>query len=105
MNRALIRSQPQVTHQGPREVASTADAYYFVNLQLAGRCGAHQGPDASIVEPGQFVVVDTTRPFHFDNEWQVLPSGCPTSSCGRGWLDGHHVPGWAWTARAVLALQ
>lgn len=78
VNRALILSQPQVTHHGPREVAATAGAYYFVNLQLAGRCHARQGA-ASVVEPGQFVVVDTTRPFRFDfdDEWRMLSFRVP----------------------------
>jgi AraC-like DNA-binding protein len=79
VNRARIFSQPQATHHGPREVAATEGEFYFVNLQLAGRCRTRQGGEESVVEPGQFVVVDTTEPYHFDfdTEWQMLSFRIP----------------------------
>lgn len=77
--RASIASQPQRTAHGPAEVARTNDAYYFVNLQLEGRCEARQGRTASVVEPGQFTVVDTTEPywFDFDGPWRMLSYRLP----------------------------
>ncbi len=79
VNRARIFSQPQATHHGPREVAATEGEFYFVNLQLAGRCRTRQGGEESVVEPGQFVVVDTTEPYYFDfdTEWQMLSFRIP----------------------------
>ncbi len=84
VNRARIFSQPQATNHGPREVAATDGAFYFVNLQLAGRCHARQGAADSVVEPGQFVVVDTTEPFYFDfdAEWQMLSFRVPHDLLG-----------------------
>lgn len=77
--RARLRSQPQRTLHGPREVARTSGAYYFVNLQLAGRCRTRQGRVESIVEPGQFTIVDTTQPydFAFSEPWQMLSYKIP----------------------------
>ncbi|WP_033290157.1 helix-turn-helix transcriptional regulator [Amycolatopsis jejuensis] len=79
MNRALISSQAQLTRHGPKEVAATADPFYFVNLQVDGRCRVqHSGKD-SLVEPGQFVVLDTTRPYYldFDRSWRMLSFRVP----------------------------
>jgi AraC family transcriptional regulator, positive regulator of tynA and feaB len=77
--RAHIRSQPQETAHGPREVARTDGAYYFVNLQVAGTCAVRQGPVESLVHPGEFTVVDTTEPYHFrfDGPWQMLSFRLP----------------------------
>ena len=79
MVRARIRSQPQETAHGPRDVARTDGAFFFVNLQVAGRCRARQGRAESVVGPGQFTVVDTTEPywFDFDAPWQMVSFRLP----------------------------
>jgi AraC family transcriptional activator of tynA and feaB len=100
VNRAQILSQPQGTRHGPREVAETDDAYYFVNLQLAGRCAVRQGAAEAVVEPGQFTVVDTTEPFSFDldGEWRMLSYRVPHAHLrarlgGRGPRTGGAIDG------------
>jgi AraC family transcriptional activator of tynA and feaB len=112
VNRARIFSQPQATLHGPREVAATDGAYYFVNLQLAGRCLTRQGPEESLVRPGQFVVVDTTRPFYFDfdAEWQMLSFRVPHQQlrsrlAGRAPRLGVGLDGASGAGRAVTALM
>jgi AraC-binding-like domain len=79
MVRARIRSQPQETAHGPRDVARTDGAFFFVNLQVAGRCRARQGRADSVVGPGRFTVVDTTEPywFDFDAPWQMVSFRLP----------------------------
>ena len=79
LSRARLRSRPQRTDHGPRDVARTDGAFYFVNLQLAGRCVTTVGADTVVVEPGQVVVVDTTEPywFHLDRPWQMLSYRLP----------------------------
>ncbi|MGK5113786.1 helix-turn-helix domain-containing protein [Geodermatophilus sp. CPCC 205506] len=79
VNRARIVSQPQETLHGVREVADTDAAYYFVNLQLAGRCAVRQGGRESVVGPGQFTVVDTTEPYSFDLDgvWHMVSYRVP----------------------------
>ncbi|GAA4887423.1 helix-turn-helix domain-containing protein [Actinomycetospora straminea] len=78
-NRARLRSRPQRTDHGPREVARTDGAYYFVNLQLAGRCITTVADRTAVVRPGEFVVVDTAEPyfFHLDQPWQMLSFRVP----------------------------
>ncbi|HEY2225426.1 helix-turn-helix domain-containing protein [Actinomycetospora sp.] len=79
LSRARLSSRPQRTDHGPREVARTDGDYYFVNLQLAGRCLTTVRGESSVVERGQFVVVDTTEPyfFHLDQPWQMLSYRLP----------------------------
>lgn len=79
LNRARIRSQPQRVAHGRREVSSSRGEFYFVNLQLSGRCLVRQGQRESLVERGQFAVVDTTEPyfFDFDADWRMLSFRVP----------------------------
>jgi AraC-like DNA-binding protein len=79
VNRARIDSRPQTTRHGPREVASTDGAFYFVNLQLDGRCRTRVGTTDSVVHPGQFVLVDTAEPYYFDfdADWRMLSFRVP----------------------------
>jgi AraC-like DNA-binding protein len=86
--RARIASQPQRTSHGVREVARTDGAYVFVNLQTAGTCAAEQGGRRSLVRPGQFTVVDTTEPYHFefDGPWRMVSYRLPHEILG-GCLD------------------
>lgn len=79
VNRARIASRAQTTRHGPREVAATDGAYYFVNLHLAARCRVQVGGAETVVRPGQFVVVDTTRPYFldFDADWRMLSYRVP----------------------------
>jgi AraC family transcriptional regulator, positive regulator of tynA and feaB len=78
-NRARLRARPQRTDHGPREVARTDGAYYFVNLQLTGRCVTTVRGRTAVVRPGEFVVVDTAEPyfFHLDQPWQMLSFRVP----------------------------
>src|SRR5882757_857454 len=95
VNRALIRSQPQRTLHGPKEVGRSEGAFYFVNLQLAGRCLTRQGGNESIVEPGQFTVVDTTEPYYFDfdSRWRMLSFRVPREQISARLADPRHGTG------------
>jgi AraC-like DNA-binding protein len=79
INRARIASRAQTTRHGPREVARTDGAFYFVNLQLEARCRTRQGSADTVVRPGQFVLVDTAAPydFEFDADWRMLSFRVP----------------------------
>jgi AraC family transcriptional activator of tynA and feaB len=92
LSRARLRSRPQRTDHGTRDVARTDGAFYFVNLQLAGRCITTVGADTVVVEPGQVVVVDTTEPywFHLDQPWQMLSYRLPHAALADV-LRGRHL--------------
>lgn len=76
---AEVRSNTQRIVHGPAEVRATQDDVVFVNLQIAGTCGAAQDGRTTVVSPGQFAVFDTRRPYVLDyrgtgqsDEWNVL---------------------------------
>jgi len=98
--RARLASQPQRTSHGRGEVARTDGAYLFVNLQTAGTCAVGQSGRRALVRPGQFTVVDTAEPYHFefDLPWGMVSYRIPHSVLG-GRLDGVR----ALTARAIDA--
>lgn len=93
LNRASVASQQQATHHGPREVSATDRPYYFVNLQLRGRCSVRQSGTESVVSPGQFTVLDTARPFYldFDRDWSMLSFRLPHELLD-GRLPGDRLP-------------
>jgi AraC-like DNA-binding protein len=111
LSRARLRARPQRTDHGPRDVARTDGAYYFVNLQLDGRCVTTVRDETVVVERGQFVVVDTTEPywFHLDRPWQMLSYRLPHAALadvlqGRRLALGRAVPGTG-AGAAVTALM
>jgi len=83
--RARIASQPQRTLHGPREVARTDGAYLFVNLQTAGTCAVEQAGRHALIRSGQFTVVDTAEPYHFNFD---LPWGMVSYRIPHGLLGG-----------------
>lgn len=112
INRAAIRSQPQLTAHGPREVGRSQGAFYFVNLQLAGRCAVRQGGAESVVAPGQLTVLDTTEPYYldFDAEWRMLSFRIPHAQLGPRLPDplrgtGRPLDGTAGLGGVVTALM
>ncbi|MFC5947848.1 AraC family transcriptional regulator [Pseudonocardia lutea] len=99
--RAHIASQPQATLHGPAEVARTDGAYYFLNLQVAGRCRVRQALADAVVGPGEFTVVDTTAPYRFDFDapWRMVSYRLPHEL-----LDGRRLRprlGGRWDGRGV----
>lgn len=105
LNRAEIRSCAQYVAHGPAEVASASGGYYFVNLQLAGRCVVRVGREESVLDAGQFTVLDTTAPYYlgFASDWRMLSFRIPRDQLaprlpdprrGTGTrIDGRHGPG------------
>jgi AraC-like DNA-binding protein len=111
LSRARLRARPQRTDHGPRDVSRTEGAFYFVNLQLAGRCATRVRDETVVVERGQFVVVDTTQPywFHLDQPWQMLSYRLPHAAVadalrGRRLALGRPVDGTG-AGAAVTALM
>ena len=63
VNAVELSSFAQEVVRGQDEIRRRADAYFFVNLQLEGRCAVEQDGRHIEVAPGSFYLVDTTRPY------------------------------------------
>ena len=90
-NVAEIASCAQLVRHGKREVARTTDDVVFVNLQLDGECLTEQDGRQCVVRPGEFAIVDSTRPYFLDYRepsrvpdspglWRVLSLRLPRES-------------------------
>jgi AraC-like DNA-binding protein len=59
--------------RGRREISRAPTSGFFLNYQLSGTCRVSQGPREVLVQPGQFYLVDTARPYRQDySDWHVL---------------------------------
>ncbi|SHK79700.1 transcriptional regulator, AraC family [Pseudonocardia thermophila] len=98
--RARIASQPQRTSHGPVEVARTTGEYFFVNLQTAGTCAVEQDGRRSIVRPGQFTLVDTAAPYHFEfaQPWGMVSYRIPHELLGGRLAEVRAQTGRCWDA-------
>ena len=79
INRARIASRAQTTRHGPREVAATDEAFYFVNLQLAVDCRTpvrHDGRPSSARGSSSW----STRPSPTTST-STTTGGCCRSGC------------------------
>jgi AraC family transcriptional regulator, positive regulator of tynA and feaB len=79
VTRTDVRSEPQRTIHGPREVDQSNGDFYFVNLVLDGRCHMRQNGRESTAAAGQLAVVDTTEPYYldFDQHWRMMTFRLP----------------------------
>ena len=101
INRARIASQAQTTRHGRREVAATDDAFYFMNLQLAGRCRTRVGATDTVVGPGQFVWWTPPSP---TTSTSTTTGGCSRSGFRTGWsAPGRLAPRPASVCRSTAA--
>lgn len=63
---AWLDSAAQRVHHGPRHIDSGARGLYFLNLPLTGGGIALQDGRVSVTGPGDFVLVNSDRPFTLD---------------------------------------
>lgn len=84
VTRTDVRSEPQRTIHGPREVDQSDGDFYFVNLVVEGRCHMRQNGRESVASAGQFAVVDTSEPYYldFDQRWRMLTYRVPHTLLG-----------------------
>ena len=57
------RSKAQFIVRGPREIRLNPTPRFFINLQLSGTCLFRQDSREALMRPGDFYLVDTTRPY------------------------------------------
>ncbi|MFJ5162381.1 helix-turn-helix domain-containing protein [Pantoea sp. NPDC088449] len=77
-----ISSQAQRIFRGDDEIRRMPNEYYFLNLQISGQCLMQQGSHAALISPGEFSLVDSTRPYindYLTNEFKQLSFRIPQS--------------------------
>jgi AraC family transcriptional regulator, positive regulator of tynA and feaB len=74
-----LSSTPQRVYRGHAEIARSSREDYFICVQLAGTVQVCQGREARVSGPGDFELLDGTRPgeLHFDKEYRCLVISVP----------------------------
>lgn len=63
INVTTISSGRQKIYRGRAEISRMPTEVYFLNLQLRGQCCMQQGGRATLLNPGEFSIVDSTEPY------------------------------------------
>jgi AraC-like DNA-binding protein len=81
----LVHSSPAIVHHAREHVARTREALFFLQIQLQGGSRASQDGREVELQAGDFVLLDSTRPYHmcFDATNKVLVVGIPDSQLRR----------------------
>lgn len=66
VNGVALSSFSQHISHGLPEIRRRNDAFFFINYQIEGMCRAEQDGREIRVDPGQFYLVDTTRPYRLN---------------------------------------
>ena len=66
VNGVELSSFSQTVNHGIKEIRRKNDAYFFINYQIVGECHVEQDGRQLRARPGQFYIVDTTRPYRLD---------------------------------------
>lgn len=76
-----ICSRGQFINRRWEEIRRNPVEYCFANFQLEGSCVVRQDGQETLVSPGGFAVVDSTRPYYLDfrEDWRVLSFRIPRS--------------------------
>lgn len=79
INAVELKSFAQDVLRGPDEIRRRGDAYFFLNLHLAGHSAIEQDGRQIEVTPGSYYLVDTTRPYqlHFAEDFHALSLRIP----------------------------
>lgn len=75
-----VVSSAHLVQCGWSEIRRNPVEFCFANFQLRGACVVRQDGQESLVRPGDFSIVDTTRPYALDflDEWEVLSFRIPS---------------------------
>ena len=68
-----VASKAQDVYRSAREISRKPSEFYFANMQLEGSCIVRQDGRETLMRPGDFYIVDTTRVYDliFD-DWRIL---------------------------------
>jgi AraC-like DNA-binding protein len=60
---ACVESSPQKVARTPQLIGRSCDDYFIVSMQRQGQCQVRQDRREAVLEAGDFVVYDSTRPY------------------------------------------
>lgn len=81
MQLAEVYSDPQLVRHSRAHVARSREAIFFLHLQLQGGCIARQDGRQAVLQPGDFAICDTTRPYEliFNGPNRMFVLGVPSN--------------------------
>jgi AraC-like DNA-binding protein len=89
----LVHSSPAVVHHSRECVARTREALFFLQIQLHGGSRVAQDGREADLRPGDFVLLDSTRPYHmtFNAANKVMVVGIPDDQLRRQLPHPNHL--------------
>jgi AraC-like DNA-binding protein len=71
---SVLRSAAQRVQRTPREIALATDEYFIVSVQTRGHGLISQDGRDALLEPGDFAIYDSTRPYvlNFDGDFEEI---------------------------------
>jgi AraC-like DNA-binding protein len=74
-----VFSRAQLVQRRGEEIRRNPVEFCFANFQLEGSCVVRQDGQETLVSPGDFSIVDSTRPYFLDfrDDWRVLSFRIP----------------------------
>lgn len=89
----LVHSSPAVVHHSQECVARTREALFFLQIQIQGSSRAAQDGREADLGPGDFVLLDSTRPYHmsFNAANKVMVVGIPDNQLRRQLAHPTHL--------------
>lgn len=73
LNVTVIRSERQQIFREPAQIRRDPSSVFFLNLQIGGKCRMVQDSRETVIRPGEFSLVDSTKPYLVDycsDEWE-----------------------------------
>jgi AraC-like DNA-binding protein len=79
---SVVESRAQHVRRTPRQIAKASEDYFLVSIQDRGRGAVRQDGRSALLQPGDFALYDSTRPYEllFDGDFRQLVLMVPGQS-------------------------
>ena len=58
-----VKTDPHQVIRTPKQIAKSVNDYFLISMQIEGSCHIHQDGRDAILQPGDFALYDSTRPY------------------------------------------